>query len=218
MNTESNTGCGCGDTASSIADSKDRALRRVLIAVMMINLVLFVGEFVAAYWIGSSALQADALDALGDASVYALSLYVVGRTLRWRAGTAMVKGVIQGIFGLLVLFEVYRRLVGEVVPIAPWMLTVAVIALVANFSCFILLLRYRDQDLNMRSVWLCTRNDVLSNIGVIVAAGAVGIWNSAIPDALIGTVIALIFLHTSWSVVSEAAAQLRMSPASAEHT
>ncbi len=203
MNDQSTTGCGCHDTAATLSSSHDRALRRVLMIVMGINLALFAVEFIAAYLIGSSALQADALDAFGDASVYALSLFVVGRSLRWRAGAALLKGIIQGLFGLLVLFEVYRRLRGEVVPIAPWMLGMAIVALAANLSCFWLLLRYRNQDLNLRSVWLCTRNDVLSNIGVIIAAGAVAYSQSNLPDAVIGTLIAMIFLHTSATVIRQ---------------
>lgn len=209
MNEQSTTGCGCQDTAATLSTSADRALRRVLMIVMGINLLLFAVEFIAAYLIGSSALQADALDAFGDAGVYALSLFVVGRSLSWRAGAALVKGIVQGLFGLLVLFEVYRRLRGEVVPIAPWMLAMAVVALAANLSCFWLLLRYRNQDLNLRSVWLCTRNDVLSNIGVIVAAGAVLVWHSNLPDAVIGTLIAIVFLHTSATVIAQSWRELR---------
>lgn len=209
MKTDSTSCCGCQDTAATLSASHDRALRRVLMIVMGINLGLFGVEFFAAYWIGSSALQADALDAFGDASVYALSLFVVGRSLRWRAGAALVKGIIQGLFGLLVLFEVYRRLLGEVVPIAPWMLGMAVVALAANLSCFWLLLRYRNEDLNLRSVWLCTRNDVLSNIGVIVAAGAVAFSQSNLPDAIVGSLIALIFLQTSATVIRQSWGELR---------
>jgi len=208
MNKQSS--CGCQSTAGALVDSADQRLRRVLITVMVINFVLFAGEFGAGLWIASSALQADALDAFGDASVYALSLYAVGRSLRWRAGTAMVKGIIQGLFGMAVLIAVYVRLEGEVVPLAPWMATVACIALVLNFSCFLLLLRYRNNDLNMRSVWLCTRNDVISNIGVIVAAIAVGFTQSGIPDAVIGTLVALIFLQTSWSVIHQSWSQWRL--------
>ena len=202
--------CGCESATGALSNDDDGRLRRVLIIVMLINFVLFAGEFGAGLWIASSALQADALDAFGDASVYALSLYAVGKSLRWRAGTALLKGVIQGLFGLAVLYEVVRRLQAETVPIAPWMAGVAVIALVLNFSCFLLLLRYRNQDLNMRSVWLCTRNDVISNVGVIVAAVAVGVTQSGIPDAVIGTVVALIFLQTSWAVIMPSWKQWRL--------
>lgn len=206
MNTQSS--CGCQSTAAALVD--DRKLQRVLIAVMAINFVLFAGEFGAGLWIASSALQADALDALGDASVYALSLYAVGRSLRWRAGTAMVKGVIQGLFGVAVLIAVFQRWQGEVVPLAPWMAAVAALALALNSICFLLLMRFRNKDLNMRSVWLCTRNDVISNVGVIFAAVAVGVTQSGIPDAIIGSLVALIFLHTSGSVIHQSWVQYRL--------
>lgn len=211
MNTSSRSastsGCGCNATAESLAAKPDSALRRVLIAVLLINLVLFVGEFAVGAWIRSSGLQADALDSLGDASVYAISLLVLGHSLRWRAGAAMVKGGIQAVFGVIVLVEVVRRLLGDVTPTAPVMAAAAAIALVANLGCFLLLNRYRDRDINLRSAWLCSRNDVISNVGVIVAAGAVAVVGNGLPDAIIGALIATLFLRTSITVLREAWSQ-----------
>lgn len=201
--------CGCHATAASTAVSTSRALRRVLVAVLVINLPLFAGELAAGWWAASSALQADALDSLGDAGVYALSLYVVGRTMRWQAGAAAVKGVVQGLFGLAVLVEVVRRLLGESIPTAPVMAGVAAIALVANLVCFLLLWRFRDANLNMQSVWLCSRNDLVNNVSVIMAAGAVAWVCNGIPDALVGTLIAALFLRTSYGVLQQAGRQWR---------
>ncbi|MBK7044539.1 MAG: cation transporter [Rhodanobacteraceae bacterium] len=209
MSKTSTTSCGCHATADQLTASTDVALRRVLVIVLVINLVLFAGEFAVGAWIYSSGLQADALDSLGDASVYALSLYVVGRSLRWRAGAALFKGAIQAAFGLLVLVEVVRRLLGDVTPTAPVMAAAAAVALIANLSCFLLLNRYRDRDINLRSAWLCSRNDLVSNSGVIVAAGAVALVGNGLPDALIGALIATLFLHTSVRVLRDAWRQWR---------
>lgn len=184
--------------------ARDVARRRVLWTVLAINAALFVGEFAAGWWADSSALQADSLDSLGDAGVYALSLAVVGGSLRRRNGAAVLKGLLQGVFGLVVLAEVVRRLLTGAEPLAPLMAGAAAVALLANLACFLLLMRFRGEDLNMRSVWLCSRNDLASNAGVIAAAGVVALTGSAWPDAAVGTLVALLFLHTSWQVLREA--------------
>lgn len=197
-------GCHCDDTANTLCQTSDRTRRRVIWTVLAINAALFGGEFTAGWWAHSSALQADSLDSLGDAGVYALSLAVVGGSLRQRNGAAVVKGLLQGLFGLLVLAEVLRRLLTGAEPLAPLMAGVAAIVLLANLACFRLLMRFRGDDLNMRSVWLCSRNDLASNAGVIVAAGLVALTGSAWPDAAVGTLVAVLFLHTSWQVLREA--------------
>lgn len=204
MSETSTTTCSCHAGAERLSAPADQSLRRVLVVVLIINLLLFTGEFSVGAWIHSSGLQADALDSLGDASVYALSLFVVGRSLRWRAGAALFKGAIQAAFGVLVLVEVVRRWLGDVTPIAPIMAAAATVALVANLSCFVLLSRYRDRDINLRSAWLCSRNDLVNNAGVIMAAGLVAWTQSPVPDALIGALIAALFLHTSFSVLRDA--------------
>ena len=209
MTTPAASCCNCGETAEHLSASANRDQQRVLRIVLGINAALFVGEYAAGWWAGSTALQADSLDSLGDAGVYALSLYVVGRSLGWRAGAALVKGLIQGLFGLAVLAEVVRRAVLGAEPDAPIMAVVAAIALAANLTCFLLLTRFRDQDINLRSVWLCSRNDVFSNIGVIAAAGAVAWLGQGWPDLLIGGLIALLFLHTSFDVLRTSIRQLR---------
>ena len=198
------SGCQCDDTASTLSQARDATRRRVLWTVLVINAALFIGEFTAGWWADSSALQADSLDSLGDAGVYALSLAVVGGSLRQRNGAAVVKGLLQGLFGLVVLAEVLRRLLTGAEPLAPLMAGAAAIALLANLACFGLLMRFRGEDLNMRSVWLCSRNDLASNAGVIAAAGIVALTGSAWPDIVVGTLIALLFLHTSWQVLREA--------------
>jgi Co/Zn/Cd efflux system component len=209
MNSSSTSGCSCGETAERLSVAASRDQRRVLWIVLAINAALFVGEYAAGWWAGSTALQADSLDSLGDAGVYALSMFVVGRSLRWRAGAGVVKGVIQGLFGLAVLAEVGRKAFLGVTPEAPIMAVAASIALVANLACFFLLTRFRDQDINLRSVWLCSRNDVFSNAGVIAAAGAVAWIGQGWPDLLVGALVAMLFLHTSYDVLRTAIGQLR---------
>lgn len=208
MNTKSTSGCGCSQTAEQ-ALAAANGQRRVLYVVLVINVLLFGGEYAAGWWASSSALQADSLDSLGDACVYALSLAVISRSLRWRSGAAIVKGLLQGVFGIAVLFEVARRMMGDAVPIAPIMAVAASVALAGNLTCFVLLTRFRKQGINMRSVWLCSRNDMVNNIGVIVAAVAVLWVGHGWPDWVIGALIALLFLQTSASVLREAISQWR---------
>ena len=189
--------------------NRDSRQRRILWIVLGINVVLFAGEFLAGWWADSTALQADSLDSLGDAFVYGLSLAVVGGSLRSRAGAALVKGGLQAAFGLAILMQLAYRIFVDAEPLAPMMAAVAAIALVGNSTCFALLSRYRGDDINMRSVWLCSRNDMASNLGVIAAAGAVAYTGQAWPDFLVGGLVALVFLHTSWTVLRVAWPQWR---------
>ena len=171
-------GCGCGDPASALASGHGAARRRVLWTVLLINAVLFVGEFAAGVFAHSTALQADSLDSLGDAFVYALSIAVVAGSLQQRAGAALVKGAIQALFAAVVIAEVVRRAIFGSEPLAPVMAIAAAVALFANLACFALLYRFRGDDLNMRSVWLCSRNDLVANTSVLLASFAVWRLNS----------------------------------------
>ena len=193
--------CGCQETACALTASRDSARRRVLWTVLAINLVLFVGEFGAGWWGDSSALQADSLDSLGDALVYAMSLWAVGRSLRQRSHVVLLKGGIQALFGIGVLLEVIRRAWLGAEPLAPVMAWAAGLALVGNLVCFRLLTRFRSDDMNMRSVWLCSRNDLINNSGVLVAAGLVALTGSRWPDLVVGAGVAVLFLWTACSVL-----------------
>jgi Co/Zn/Cd efflux system component len=196
--------CGCHDTAATLSKNTDHARRRVLWVVLAINVLLFVGEFSAGLWADSSALQADSLDSLGDALVYIRSLLVIGGTLRQRTKAVFLKGGIQALFGVAVLVEVARRAWLGAAPVAPIMAVAAGIALVGNLICFGLLTRFRSDDMNMRSVWLCSRNDLVNNVGVIAAAGLVAWFNSPWPDLVIGSLVAVLFLRTAVTVLSGA--------------
>lgn len=203
--------CGCHDTAATLSKNTDHARRRVLWVVLAINVLLFVGEFSAGWWADSSALQADSLDSLGDALVYILSLWVIGGTLRQRTKAVFLKGGIQALFGLAVLVEVGRRAWLGAEPVAPIMAIAASIALVGNLICFGLLTRFRSDDMNMRSVWLCSRNDLINNSGVLVAAALVALTGSRWPDLLVGAGVAVLFLWTATTVLRGGFKDLRES-------
>ena len=202
--------CECESTGEALARSA--AQRRVLWTVLAINIVIFAGEFGAGYWADSTALQGDSLDSLGDALVYALSLWVVGRSLNWRAGAALVKGGIQLIFAALVLAEVTHKLMVGSVPLTGIMAIAASIALVANLTCLGLLTRFRSHDVNMRSVWLCSRNDVIGNAGVIVATGLIALTGWVCLDLVFGTLLAILFARTGVQVLRSAWADFQPHP------
>ncbi len=184
-------------------------VRRVLVIVLVINLVMFAAEFTAGVIARSTALMADSVDMLGDAQVYMLSLYALQRSLRWRAGAALAKGVIIAAFGIWVFAEVVLKLVGGVVPTAQTMGVFGAIALAANLACLALLYRYRNRDVNMSSTFECSRNDVIANTGVIVAAGGVYAFQAGWPDILVGGVIAILFFRSAIRVLRQAWPQFR---------
>ena len=208
--------CGCQETACALTASRDSARRRVLWTVLAINLVLFVGEFGAGWWGDSSALQAVSLDSLGDALVYAMSLWAVGRSLRQRSHVVLLKGGIQALFGIGVLLELMRRAWLGAEPLAPIMAWAAGLALVGNLVCFRLLTRFRSDDMNMRSVWLCSRNDLINNSGVLVAAALVALTGSRWPDLLVGAGVAVLFLWTATTVLRGGFKDLRESSAASD--
>lgn len=204
------SGCGCDEQARALEqDAGDTRRRWVLWSVLVINVVLFAGELTAALLGESSALLADSADNLGDVMTYAISLAVVGGALASRARAALVKGWIQILFGLAILVEIARRLVMGFEPVAMIMIIAATLALIGNFVCMMLLMRHRADDINMKSVWLCSRNDVIGNASVIVTAGLIASTQWYWIDLIVGSAMALLFLRTGTGVVSEARAVLR---------
>ncbi len=189
------------DTVDQLATA---GRRKTLYIVLWINILMFVAELGAGIWADSKALMADSADNLGDSLVYAMSLFVVARSVRWRAGTAFVKGLIQLAFGLGLIVTIIASLLGEPQPIGLAMVAVAGLALLGNLACFGLLMKHRGEDVNMRSVWLCSRNDVISNAGVIIS-GALVIWlDSYWPDLIVASIVAIVFLHTAYEVFRSA--------------
>jgi Co/Zn/Cd efflux system component len=197
------SGC-CADGCSKVDPIRTAQLRQVLWVVLSLNAGLFATELLVGWWARSSGLQADALDSLADALVYAVTLGVVASTLRAQAGAALLKGAVQAVFGFAVLSGALWRAWSGAEPLAPWMAGTAALALVVNLACFGLLYRYRNDGVNLRSVWLCSRNDVASNLGVIAAAGLVAWTGRSWPDLAIALVISALFLHTSVDVVRSA--------------
>jgi len=152
----------------------------------------------------SSALMADSVDMFGDAVAYALSLYALRRGARWEAGAAIAKGVLILLFGVAVLIEIADKIANGVPPSSTLMLGFGGAALIANLTCLALLWRFRRANVNMASTFECLRNDVASNVGVLVAAGLVALTGAAWPDIAVGGIIALIFLRSAWKVLAEA--------------
>jgi Co/Zn/Cd efflux system component len=183
--------------------------RRVLWIVLAINAVMFMVEIGAGLVAGSASLQADALDFLGDAANYAISLIVVGMALRYRATAALAKGVTMGLFGLWVIGTVVWYAVHGTLPSAFTMGAVGFAALAANAASFGLLWAYRSGDANMRSAWICTRNDVLGNLAVLLAAIGVFGTGTGWPDIIVAAIMAALALQGAIIVVRQSLAELR---------
>lgn len=172
--------------------------------VLAINALMFFVEGWAGLLAHSTSLLADALDMLGDALVYGFSLFVLARSARWQASAALAKGGFMLAFGLGVLGEALYKAFHPVMPGVEAMGIVGGIALAANLVCFFLLYRQRGDNLNMRSTWLCSRNDLIANVGVLLAAGASYLLVSRWPDIIVGSIIASLFLSSAFSVLSHA--------------
>lgn len=198
----------CEDKACTLEALRDRQGTTLRI-VLVINAVMFVVELVAGLMAGSTALLSDSLDNLGDALTYGLSLYAVARGPQAKARVAMFKGILILCAGLFVLAQVSYRTFVPVVPTYETMGLVSVLALLANGACLALLWKHRQEDVNMSSVWECSRNDIASNIAVFVAAGGVWLTSSGWPDVLIGLCLALLFLKSAANVIKGAAIELK---------
>ena len=182
-------------------EAKDQRERTLLWWVLSLNALMFVVEFGAGWAANSSGLLADSLDMLADAAVYAVSLYALGRSSAHKTRAALMNGSLQLGLGMLVLVETARRIAQGKPPETDIMLSIALLALIVNVACFLLLYTYRRGDINLRSSWICSRNDVLANAGVLVAAGLV-IWlDSPWPDWIIGGLIASLILFSAGNII-----------------
>ena len=194
-------------------DGATTAYRRALWAVIAINGSMFVVEVLAGAMAHSMALQADALDFLADTATYALSLFVIGRSTRLRASAALLKGLSLAAMGVGVLgWTIYRMFVLGT-PSATVMSGIGLLALAANAVSVLLLLRYRNGDANVRSVWLCSRNDMIGNVAVIAAAGGVFLTGTAWPDLLVAAAMAALFLSSAISIIRQALGEWRQTHA-----
>jgi Co/Zn/Cd efflux system component len=170
---------------------------------------MFLIEIGAGLAAGSASLQADALDFFGDAANYAISLMVVGLALRYRAAAALAKGATMGLFGLWIIGAVFWHAMHSTLPSAFTMGVVGVAALTANAASFGLLWAYRGGDANMRSAWICTRNDVLGNLAVLLAAAGVFGTQAGWPDMVVAAIMAALALQGAAVVVRQSFAELR---------
>jgi Co/Zn/Cd efflux system component len=185
--------------------------RRVLWVALAINALMFAVEVVAGLTAGSSSLQADALDFLGDTGNYAISLFVVGMALRYRAIAAFLKGATMGVLGAWVLGITAWHVWHETLPSAVTMGAIGVAALIANAASFGLLWAYRGGDANMRSAWVCTRNDVLGNLAVLLAALGVFGTGTGWPDVIVASIMAVLALQGAWVVLQQSMQELRVA-------
>lgn len=187
----------------------DGPYRSILWIALALNAAMFVVEIGAGVAAGSVSLLADALDFLGDAANYAVSLFVLGASLAWRARTALLKAASMAAFGLWVAGEAIWSAVSGVVPQAITMGVVGALALAVNLLVTLLLFRYRDGDANMRSVWICSRNDAIGNVAVMLAAlGVFGI-GSAWPDLAVAGVMGVLAISGAVTVLKQARMELR---------
>jgi len=199
----------CCSHGVPVFDGMDPRYKRVLWTVIGINGAMFLTEMAAGHLAGSQALQADALDFLGDTVTYGLSLAVIGASVRTRAAAALFKGLSLSLMGVWVLgLTAYRALVLGL-PSAEVMGAIGVVALAANLASIGLLLPYKDGDANVRSVWLCSRNDAIGNVAVMLAA--LGVWGTATawPDLIVAAIMAGLFLTSAAQILRQAWAEYR---------
>jgi len=199
-------GCPCN---SQIFDGLSVSYKRVLWVVIAINATMFCIELTAGISSQSMALRADALDFLGDSVTYAISLYVIGRSTRYRAAAALFKGASLALMGCWILGMALYHVVYLATPDDLIMGSIGTLAFFANLTSALLLLKFRNGDANVRSVWLCTRNDAIGNIAVVAAAGAVLLTGTGWPDVLVAAIMAGLFLWSSMQIIRQAISELR---------
>lgn len=214
---DANTGmsgcCGSNQTF----DGMSKGYKRRLWAVIAINAAMFLVEMIAGQLAGSQALKADALDFFGDAATYGMSLAVIGASVTVRTNAALIKAASLFAMGLWVAGSTVWMVFVQGVPEAEVMGIVGFMALAANVTSVLLLMKYKDGDANVRSVWLCSRNDAIGNVAVMAAA--LGVWGTATgwPDLIVAAVMASLFLSSSWQIISQAMTEKREASADASH-
>ena len=208
------TSCA-SDKAGTLNDPK---WRRALWIALAVNGGMFVIEIIAGITGGSKALQADALDFFGDTANYAISLGVAGMAIAWRARAAMLKGATLALLGVYVLLVAGWGALHGATPHAEIMGVVGIAALIANLVVAVMLYRFRSGDANMRSVWICSRNDAIGNIAVVLAAGGVFGLNSAWPDLAVATLMAVLGISGGVQIMRQARAEMRSEPSPAPAT
>jgi Co/Zn/Cd efflux system component len=191
------SGCDCN------IEIKNKTESKVLVTLLLINGVMFALELVIGWWAQSTALIADAMDMLADAMVYGVGLYAVGKSVNAKVSAAYISGYLQVILGLLVLLDILRRFILGSEPISLFMIGMGIIALIANTICLILISKHRNGEVHMRASWIFSKNDVIANLGVILAGGLVAWTGSRMPDLVIGIIVAGIVIKGGLSIIQE---------------
>ncbi|MGF1488362.1 MAG: cation transporter [Prochloraceae cyanobacterium] len=182
---------------------------KVLWAILAINAVMFVVEFSGGIKAASLSLTGDSLDMLGDALVYGCSLYVIQKGKKAQARAAMLKGTIMYMSAIAVFAKASYQLFAQTTPQVQLMTEIGILALIANLICFLLLIRHRNDNINMTSVWLCSRNDIIANTSVLLSAGLVFASGSFLPDFIVGLLLTVVFARSAGKVLTQARAELR---------
>jgi Co/Zn/Cd efflux system component len=199
----------CAGSCNAAAPPPDGRYRKVLWAALLVNVAMFGVELAASMRAGSVALLADSADFLGDAANYGVSLFVLGLAPVWRSRAAWGKGLVMGVFGVLVLARALLGGLGGGVPHAQTMGAVGMVAFAANGAVAALLYAFRNGDANMRSVWLCTRNDMIGNLAVLLAALGVSGTQSGWPDIAVAAIMAVLGLASARDVMRRARLEMR---------
>lgn len=185
--------------------------RRVLWTVLWINAVVFGAQLTAAIIAHSNALLADSFDMIGDVFAYALTIFAISRGEKWLAKAALFKGIIIAAFASAVLIDaLIKTFIYDAMPSSILMLIFSVLGLIANGTCLWLLTHYRNSDINMRSVWVCARNDIIGNISVLLTVYLVYLFQSRWPDILVGTGLAMVLMYSAYSIIHSANKQLKL--------
>lgn len=203
------SGCCGHDHDGVVFEGMSKAYRRSLWAVILINGAMFFIEMAAGFGAGSMALKADALDFLADTATYGLSFYVIGKAARVRASAALLKGISLALMGLWVFGSTAYQVLVIGVPEASIMSTVGILAFAANMASVGLLYRFRDGDANVRSVWLCSRNDAIGNIAVVIAAAGVWQTRTGWPDLIVAGIMAGLFCWSSFQIIRQGIGEMR---------
>ena len=192
------SGCGCE------VEIKDASQKRVLYWLLGINATMFFVEMTVGILADSTALIADSMDMLADAVVYGIGIYAVGKSILHKAKAAQISGYFQLLLGVIILIDITRRLFLGSEPISSLMIGMGFIALIANVACLMIIRNHKNDEVHMRASWIFSANDVIANMGVIIA-GVLVVWlDSRIPDLVIGCIVSIVVLRGAWMILKDA--------------
>ncbi len=202
----------CQDHGCSAPPPADGRYRNVLWVALIVNAAMFLVEIIGGIGAQSTSLLADAIDFFGDAVNYGVSLFVLSQAMVWRSRTALAKGITMGLYGIVVLVATAYNISQGVKPEAVTMGAIGLLALAANLSVAVLLYRFRQGDANMRSVWLCTRNDAIGNVAIVIAALGVFGTGTGWPDFIVAAIMGTLGITAAISVIRQSRAELVAAP------